>query len=482
MVPLGQVEMDVSELLAIIRKRVWIILTVTILAGVISAIISYFFMTPIYQASTQILVNNSEKNQENGYRITDIDRDLKLVETYSVIIKSPRIMDLVLQQLGLTTSLDSLTDKVSVSRVKNSQVISITVQDKNHEQAVKIANTIAEVFRQQIFTIMNVDNVQILAIAKIENDLAPVKPKPLINIVIAVFVGMMISTIIVFLLEYFDKYFHSEREVERILRLSVLGSIPVNLESHPRFEKKSLRQKHIQQAEQEVAVSRMDKHQNKIVRGNYRKLETVMDPSSAISEAYRTLRTNIQFCSVDREIRTLLVTNSGPGKGKPTTIANLAIILAQTGKRVLLIDADMRHPNTHLFFRLSNEMGLSNLLARQDQFEEVIQETFIQGLYLLPSGPIPPNPAELLSSQRISEVLQNAKHTFDYILIDTPPVVPVTDAQVLATKVDGVLLVIHAGKTDKVTAKKAKILLEKVYSNILGVILNDPKKEADGYY
>lgn len=480
MVPFGQVELDIRELLSIVQKRIKLILFMTIFAGLFSLLLSIYYITPVYQASTQILVNNSE-NELNGYRTSDIDRDLKLVETYSVIIKSPRILELVLQRLDLGTSLQKLTEIVAVSRVKNSQVISITVQDESYENAVLVANTIAEVFQQEITKIMKVDNVQILAVAKAESYPSPIKPKPLLNVVLAIVGGLMVSSITIFLLEYFDKYLHNERDVERVLRVPVLGNIPISLEGTPRFEKKNPR--HNQQAEQEVAASRTD---NVVSIGSRRqgerKLETILDPQSAISESYRTLRTNIQFASRDHELRTLVVTNSGPGKGKPSTIANLAIILAQMGRKVLLVDADMRNPNTHSFFRLSNEKGLSNLLTKQECLEAVIQHTFVPELYLISSGPTPPNPAELLSSSEITKFMKQCEDTFDYILIDTPPVVPVTDAQVLATKVDGVLLVIHAGKTDKTTAKRAKELLEKVSANIIGVVLNDPKKEVNHYY
>jgi protein-tyrosine kinase len=222
------------------------------------------------------------------------------------------------------------------------------------------------------------------------------------------------------------------------------------------------------------------KHTNRTVE-RYHNLVTHTDPRSAISEAYRTLRTNIQFAGVEREIRVMLVTSTGPSEGKSTTSANLAIVMAQSGKKVLLVDADMRKPTAHQFFRTANRFGLSHLLAKQSELHAVVQPTFVEGLDLLSSGPIPPNPAELLGSTRMNAALERMKEAYDFVIIDTPPVVAVTDAQVLASKVDGVLLVINAGKTSREMAMKAKHLLDNVHANILGTVLNRRKMGGDGY-
>ncbi len=481
MIPKEYVDLDIRVLFSMIAKRFWIVAVITALAGLISGIVSFYYMTPIYEASTQILVNNSAQERD-GYRVSDIDRDLKLVETYSVIIKSPRIMEKVIEQTGLNISSNSLTEKVSVSRVKESQVISITVRDPDLHQAVLIANTIAKVFQREILSIMKVDNVQILAVAKEEWNPYPVKPKPFLNILTAMAVAFLAGIGVVFFFDYFDKYVHSELDVERILRLPVLGTIPIGLEHTLKFDKK-LPDPSMQQANIEIAVSRSEMERLRRSSGHVlRKLVTVVDPQSVITEAYRTLRTNIQFMAKEKRVQSILVTNSGPGKGQPSTIANLAIVIAHTGRRVLLIDADMRNPNLHLFFRHPNQKGLSNILAMGEKVEDTVQQTFVDGLYMIPSGPTCQNPAELLSSERMGELMDECKRMFDYVIIDSPPVVPVTDAQVLSTQVDGVILVIHAGRTNKATAVKAKQLLEKVHARVLGVVLNDPKKGATRYH
>ncbi|MBO8173571.1 MAG: CpsD/CapB family tyrosine-protein kinase [Bacillaceae bacterium] len=214
----------------------------------------------------------------------------------------------------------------------------------------------------------------------------------------------------------------------------------------------------------------------------FRTLVAFRDERSNASEAYRTLRTNLQFASVDREVKSILVTSSGPAEGKSTTITNLAVVLAQSGKKVLLIDADMRKPTVHHYFRVPNHRGLSNMLAGVNTLEEVITKTGVNNLHVVTSGPVPPNPAEILASKKMSQFVKNVVSDYDYVLIDAPPVVAVTDAQILAGYVDGVVLVIHAGKTNKDMAVKAKHLLENVHARILGTVLNNRKLDHNGYY
>lgn len=213
-----------------------------------------------------------------------------------------------------------------------------------------------------------------------------------------------------------------------------------------------------------------------------RNLITQTDPRSPISEQYKTIRTNIQFSVTDSEIRSIVVTSSGPEEGKSTTIANLAVVFAQQGKKVLLVDADMRKPTVHYTFRLDNIFGLTNILTKQRKLTDTYQATEIDNLYVLSCGPIPPNPAELLASQAMDELLKDAYQTFDMILFDTPPVLAVTDAQILASKANGTILVVHSQKTITDAAIKAKELLQSANSKLLGVVLNQRKQKDSHYY
>jgi len=213
------------------------------------------------------------------------------------------------------------------------------------------------------------------------------------------------------------------------------------------------------------------------------KLIVLNNPKSPITEAYRILRTNIQFSSLDKPLKTVLITSPGPNEGKSLTTANLAATFAQSGQQVLIIDGDLRRPTQHKIFGLKNLKGLTNILLGEVSLEEALQspeET--SGLKLLTTGPLPPNPAELLGSQRMKQLIKSISDISDVVFIDTPPVVAVTDAALLAAEVDGVLLVLGAGEARIEMAKKAKELLSNVKANILGTILNKISTDGHDYY
>lgn len=216
------------------------------------------------------------------------------------------------------------------------------------------------------------------------------------------------------------------------------------------------------------------------------KLIISLPPRSPIAESYRTLRTNIQFAAVDKEeIKSILVTSTQPGEGKTVTSANLSIVMAQAELKTVYVHADLRRPTGHKIFGLQNVKGLTTYLVGQAQLEEIIQKTDISNLSVITSGPIPPNPAELLASKKMGKFIEELKEQFDMIIIDTPPILAVTDATVLSNKVDGCLLIVSSGLTGKEMAKKAKQQLMNVKAPILGVILNNKKlskKEYSTYY
>lgn len=209
-------------------------------------------------------------------------------------------------------------------------------------------------------------------------------------------------------------------------------------------------------------------------------LITIRDPGSAAAEAYRTLRTNLLFSSLDRPLHTILITSSAPNEGKSTTLANLAVTMAEAEQRVLMVDCDLRRPSLHTLFGLPNEHGLTSSMLEQAESALPIQATSVPGLRLLPSGPLPPRPADLLGSRRMGAMLERLRREADIVLFDTPPVGAVTDAAVLAPQMDGVLLVLHAGQTRRDRAREARQILDKVKANIVGVVLNGAKLER-GY-
>ncbi|QHA93687.1 CpsD/CapB family tyrosine-protein kinase [Bacillus sp. N1-1] len=213
-----------------------------------------------------------------------------------------------------------------------------------------------------------------------------------------------------------------------------------------------------------------------------RSLLTHQNPKSPIAEQYRTIRTNIQFASIEEDMRTIMVTSSGPMEGKSTTIANLGVVLAQQGKKVLIADTDLRKPTVHYTFRVMNTRGLTNVLTRQTELTEVTTSTEVPNLDVLTCGPVPPNPSELLGSKAMDTLIEEALSHYDIILFDCPPVLAVADSQILANKVQGTVLVISSGTTEREAAVKAKERLESAKGKLLGVVLNRKKMKDGSYY
>lgn len=210
-------------------------------------------------------------------------------------------------------------------------------------------------------------------------------------------------------------------------------------------------------------------------------LVTQNDPKNPAAEAYRVIRTGIQFAQAGKELQTIALTSCTPNEGKSTIIANLAVVLTQAGKSVLLIDCDMRNPTVHKNFNLSNKVGLSSCISMGTALSDAVQKTSIEGLYALTGGVIPPNPSELLGSEQMKNVLQRAKEQYDYVLIDTPPVMPVTDALIVSRFVDGMILVIASAEVKVEMARDVKNQLVNAGANILGVVLNKVRSEHHGY-
>ena len=307
--------------------------------------------------------------------------------------------------------------------------------------------------------------VQIVDTAK--PPLYPVRPKKKLNILLGIMFGFALGVGIAFFLEFLDHTVKTGEDLER-LRLTVLGTIPVvHTDQIIRRLKKEGRE-----------FSDADLHRVEA------KLITRFSPKSPVREAYRSLRTNIQFADIDKPKRVILMTSSASKEGKSTTAVNLAITLAQMGSKVLLVDSDLRRPAVHNFFGMEKTYGLTNLLIGSLAFDDVIKRTEIEHLDVITAGDIPPNPSELVSSEAMRKFIVEARSRYDHVLLDSPPVIAVTDAAVLATRVDGTILVVSSGYVNKKEVMRAVSLLRNVKGSILGVVLNalDIKKMFGSYY
>lgn len=231
-----------------------------------------------------------------------------------------------------------------------------------------------------------------------------------------------------------------------------------------------------------MALFRRKKHLSTDTIDNSVKLITAVEPKNVVAEQFRTVRTNIDFSSIDRELKTILFTSSDVSEGKSTVSANTAVTWAQQGKKVLFIDADLRRPTLHTTSGLTNTQGLSTILVNNEDYRSIAVQSVIDNLTVITSGPVPPNPAELLNSGRMKALLKSVQAEFDLVVLDVPPLLSVTDTQILAANVDGVILVVRQGVAQRASVKRATELLNMVHANVLGYVLNDvTSKSGYGY-
>lgn len=290
--------------------------------------------------------------------------------------------------------------------------------------------------------------------------LEPIEPKTERNLVLGVLFGLGLGLVVILFLEYIDKSLRGLEDIER-LGLSFIGAIPhINGEESKGF---AWRRRHGQ-----------DEKARQLLSG---KLISHTSPKSPIAEAYRMIRTNVQLSQADGKIKCILITSPGPGEGKSTTAVNLGVTLAQMGFKTLLIDTDLRRPTLHRFFEIEKKRGLTNVLFDGAEAENIHAISGIDHLYVMPSGLLPPNPSELLGSQKMKLLLESLKEQFDFVILDSPPIIAVTDAQVIAPATDGVLLVVRAGVSQLDAVKRTKSLLAVSKARLLGVVLNDVRAE-----
>ncbi len=295
------------------------------------------------------------------------------------------------------------------------------------------------------------------------------------NILLALFLAPLIGFCIALVLEALDNTFHSPRDVERLLKIPTLGVVPL-FGLDPMFHPKN---KELPDSEKEPE----DKSLVKVETNETNDLVAIHSPNSIASESFRSIRTALQFSSADKPPKILVFTSGQKGEGKTTVIANISVTFAGYGEKVIVIDSDLRRPSLHLMFGVDGtEPGLSDVLIGAKTLEETIVKTKIDNLYFLPAGTRPPNPAELLGSSKMQKLLDSLSGTHDYVFIDTPPVLPVTDAVALARSVDGVVLTVRGQDTQKHIATLAVARLDQVGAKILGVVLNNVDVRSDYHY
>jgi capsular exopolysaccharide synthesis family protein len=443
-------EINIKEFLQYLKKYTLIIIGIVIFLLVTISFYDLTIKTPMYTTSTTLVLvkddSNSTKYEYNadGDRITqnDITLNQKLVATYRYIVKSEKVLDQVINKLNLTYSYDSLKKKIVVQAIEDTEILKISVTDSNAQTASDIANCIAEIFEKEVMTIYNINNVSVIDTAKIDN--TPSNNTFFRDIVLAVFVGIVGSTAVIFVVYYFDDRLRYSDTLEAEIGMPIVG---------------------------------------KVLRDN-NKIELIVEkkPKEVSSESIRTLRTNLQFAAVDEELKTLLVTSTLPSEGKSFISANLAVSFAQAGKKVLLIDCDLRKGRQSKIFGVSSRRGLSNLLIHDvKEYDDYIFQSKVDNLFVMPRGIIPPNPSELLSSKKINVLFYMLKQHFDIIILDGAPALGLSDSVILSSIVDQVLLVTSANDTPKSELKDVKKTLENVGAHIAGIVVNNVRTRKHSY-
>jgi non-specific protein-tyrosine kinase len=508
--------MEVRRAATVLRRWVLLIIVGTALAGITAFVVSTS-QPKVYEAEATMIVGQSltAVNPDSNQLLVS----QRLSSTYAELALTPPVLDRVIKSLGLTVSAESLAEDVSVEAHRDSTLLSITAAGATAEEAAAIANELAKELiavsptvaaqrilddsaldrsltatQQQIdqtqteldglIAIPNKTTEQETRIQSLESRLislrstyaslltyasnsgsnllsvvAPATPPPgpssprvPFNVAFGLLAGLVAMISFAFLREYLDDTLKVPEDVEDQTSLPTLGTISrisSGLHSDPMY-----------------------------------RLVTLLYPRSSASEAFRTLRTNVDFASVDLPTKSLLVTSSVAGEGKTTVAANLAIAFAQAGRRTILVDADLRHPEVHLVFKLANAIGLTTLL-RSDlgAVMNALHPTDQPNLRILPAGPIPPNPAELLGSQKMRAIIESLKQDADIVIFDSPPLRAVTDAAILAPAVDATLLIILAGRTRGAAVRLGREALARVGAQVIGATLNRVRSgDGEAYY
>jgi non-specific protein-tyrosine kinase len=510
---------DLRRLIAIVRAWLPLMVIVALLAGATAFVLSNL-QQKVYEAKSTLIVGQSLSAANPDYSQLLVAQGLS--ETYAAIAKTRPILERVIEEVGLKESPGALSNRIQVDAPRETSFLIISARDANPARAAAIANELGNQLIAASPAIQGVEESEIQA--SIEKDLvamrslidrtqarylalvdletrtgdqeaelgtlearlislrstyatllgytsggasniltvvepasaptSPVSPTTLLNTLLAAALGLLVVAGVAFLAEQLDDSIRDADAVQQVTGLSNLGTI---------------------------TQRRTDRGRSAIYR-----VVTLLYPRSSLAEAYRGLRVNIEFASLDRPLQSLLVTSTAPGEGKTTTATNLAVVFAQAGRRVLLVDADLRRPGVHEYFDLPNTHGLTTMLrGNAVDLEEVAHPTEQPGLRILTTGPLPPNPAELLGSQRMQAVLGILRQGADLVIFDSPPLQAVADSAVLSAFVDGTLLVIDASRSRRRQVRVARETLARAGANVLGVVLNRAAgKEAHhyGYY
>ncbi|WP_032400336.1 polysaccharide biosynthesis tyrosine autokinase [Rhodococcoides fascians] len=442
--------MEIQDYLKILRAR-WIIIAVTVVVAILGALGASLLTTPLYESSVRMFVSISGNGSVTETYQGNMGSQ-QLVASYSELATSEALAARVLEILPLGLTPTALAAKVKTSSTPDTVLFDLSVTDSSAARARDIANAMAAELTTQVRELETpagggTPSAGIKTFQQAEASETPISPNTKRNLALGAAVGLLLGIALAVLRDRLDNTIKGRREIESISGKALVGTIPFDKErkTHP-------------------AVNFQDLAQ------------------SSSAEAFRELRTNLQFLEVDHPPRVIVVTSAIPSEGKTTTAVNLAISLAEAGHHVALVEGDLRRPRVSKYLGLIGSVGLSTVLAGQAKVGEVLQPTKYEGLQAMASGPIPPNPSELLGSEASRALLVELRSKFDYVIIDGAPLLPVTDSAVLTTHADGALLVTRYGHTKNNELARAIGNLDTIGAHILGVVLAmTPSRKGDMY-
>jgi capsular exopolysaccharide synthesis family protein len=443
--------LELRDYLRILHRNWILVLALTVLGGA-GAFGWSLLQTPTYEANTQLYVSVRSDSAGVSELAQGTTFARQAVVSFVDVVDSAIVLDRVINDLDLDTTAQQLAQTVEASSPTDSVIISVKVTNPDAEKAASIANSIGTNFADVVVNRLEKPEGEAASLVRVETiepalvPTSPASPRIPLNVVLGVVLGLAVGLGVAILRSILDTRIHSLHDIEAATAAPVLGGIALD----PDAKKRPL-----------------------IVHA---------DPRNPRAESFRSLRTNLQFIDVDGETRSFVVSSAGPGEGKSTTTANLAIALAETGARVALVDGDLRLPRVADYMGIEGGVGLTDVLIGRAELVDVLQQWGTGKLFVLPSGRTPPNPSELLGSQAMQRTLEALASAFDYVLIDAPPLLLVTDAAVVSRFTSGVLMVAASGTTKKPQLTAAVEKLDAIGSRLFGVIVTMlPARGPDSY-
>ena len=428
-----------------ILKKGWKLMIIFLLLGAAAAYaISTYFITPMYSSNLSLYVMSS--NSANQKTASDINFSSRLARTYIIILQESTVREQVANKLHTKISAGQLAGMVSIESVDETEVIKISATSSDPELSAEICNVYGSVAPEVLQRVVKAGSVEIIGKAKASG--SPISPNIRTNTLYGAVAGVAVAIVIVLLRVLIDNTVQSEEEFKRIVGIPVWASIP------------------------SFTNSSKDKRNKGSDAAALRRTIINSQTPFAITEAYKNARTSMSFSITDSSAKAVVITSCEPDAGKSTTVANLAMTMAKTNAKVLIVDSDLRKPIQHKYFKIDNSKGLSGVLAGHYSVGSCIKEV-AKNLYLMPSGVIPPNPSELIASRNMSQLIKELKNVYDYIFFDAPPASVVTDSTVLAPKLDGVVFIVRQNRTEYGDVQKIIDDIKRLDGNILGTIITD---------